>query len=108
VFIEQVRKIVEFLLNVEYNKNKRAHKIKKKGYCYHCLLLEEHKRFEEINGLLINHTGRGVGKSAGKNKIVQNLLELGLNIPQSANHPDGTSAKYFIKRLTQVRLNSNF
>ena len=63
-----------------YNKNKRAHKIKKKGYCYHCLLLEEHKRCEEINGLLINHTGRGVSKSTGKIKLVQNLLEVGLNI----------------------------
>jgi hypothetical protein len=29
--------------------------------------LKKHERFEEINGLLINHTGRGVGKSAGKN-----------------------------------------
>jgi hypothetical protein len=75
---------------VGYNKTKERIKSRKKilsslSVTRKCKFFlshfEEHECFEEINGLLINHTGRGVGKSAGKIKLVQNLLEVGLNIP---------------------------
>ncbi len=74
---------------------------------------EESEPFETINGLLMNHTGRGIGKKgtlktgAGKIKLVHRLLELGLNITQSAEHPACTSARYFIDKLTQTSLTAN-
>jgi hypothetical protein len=61
----------------------------------------------------MNHTGRGIGKKgtlktgAGKIKLVHRLLELGLNISQSAEHPACTSARYFIDKLTQTSLTAN-
>lgn len=69
---------------------------------------KEHEPFETINGLLVNHTGRGIGKkSAGKIKLVYRLLELGLNILQSAEHSNCASARYFIDKLTQSGLKAN-
>ncbi len=74
---------------------------------------KESEPFETINGLLINHTGRGIGKKgtpktgAVKIKLVHKLLELGLDISQSAEHPGYTSARYFIDRLAQISLKAN-
>lgn len=69
---------------------------------------EEHEPFETINDLLINHTGRGIGKkSAGKIKLVNRLLELGFDITQSAKHRNCTSARYFINRLTKINVETN-
>ena len=60
---------------------------------------KEAEPFEVINGLLISHTGRGVGKkSAGKIKLAHKFLEIGFDISQSAKHSGCTSARYFIDK----------
>lgn len=56
----------------------------------------------------MQHTGRGIGKkSAGKIKLVNKLLELGFEIPQSALHLNCKSAKYFIDKLNQISVRTN-
>ncbi len=47
----------------------------------------ENNPFETINSLLVQHMGRGMGKtSAGKIKLVKKLIEIGFQLPESANH----------------------
>ena len=59
--------------------------------------------FETINYLSVKFTGRGIGKkNAGKIKLVNKLLELGLDLRHSGSHPNCLSAKYFIDKLNKV------
>jgi hypothetical protein len=59
--------------------------------------------FETINQLLHKHTGRGVGKkTAGKIKLVNRMLEHGLDLSTAAAHKNCPSAAYFIKKLTDA------
>lgn len=61
----------------------------------------ENAPFETINNLLINHTGRGVGKKrAGKIRLVTRLLEKGLDLTQAAAHPNCPSVNYLVHKLT--------
>jgi predicted ATP-dependent endonuclease of OLD family len=64
---------------------------------------EDKTRFETINQLLTKHTGRGVGKkAAGKIKLVNRLLDNGLDLSTAAAHKNCPSAAYFIKKLTEA------
>jgi len=68
----------------------------------------ESEPFEIINTLLVEFTGRGVGKkTAGKIKLVSRFLESGLDLQHSAIHPNCSSAKYFTNKLTEVSSVSN-
>jgi hypothetical protein len=59
--------------------------------------------FETINQLLTKHIGRGIGKKrAGKIKLVNKLLENGLDLSQAAAHGNCPSAKYFLKELIEI------
>ena len=61
--------------------------------------------FDVINSLLMEHTGRGIGKSkmkGAKIKLVIRMLEKGFNMQQASSHPNCPSAKYFIDKLTQA------
>ena len=59
--------------------------------------------FETINNLLIQQSGRGIGKkTAAKKKLVNRLLENGLDIIQSAAHPNCPSAAYFLRKLEEI------
>ena len=63
----------------------------------------ESSPFETINNLLVKYKGRGIGKSsAGKIKLVSKLIDLGIQVPDSAKHKNCLSAKYFIEKLIQV------
>lgn len=65
----------------------------------------EHEKapFLTINNLLIEKTGRGIGRyMSGKVKLIKRLLSLGLDINQAASHPACPSANYFIEKLKQI------
>lgn len=63
----------------------------------------EDNPFATINSLLVQYKGRGVGKtSAGKIKLVSKLIDLGFQLPESANHQNCSSVKYFIHKLQQI------
>ncbi len=69
---------------------------------------DETDPFEKINNLLINTLGRGVGKkTAGKIKLVNKLLKVGLDVQKAASHPNCSSARYFIDQLTRIGLSSD-
>lgn len=63
---------------------------------------QETTPFETINQLLIKHTARGIGRKAGKIRLVTRLISHGLDITLSARHHNCPSAKYFIDKLTQI------
>jgi len=59
--------------------------------------------FETINYLLVKAHGRGIGKKGpGKIKLINKLLEIGLDLSQAAVHPKCPSAKYFLKKLKEA------
>lgn len=58
--------------------------------------------FQTINDLLIHYTGRGIGRAAGKIKLVTRLLKLGLDLSLSASHANCPSAKYFMQKISEV------
>lgn len=63
----------------------------------------EDNPFETINGLLVQYTGRGIGRtSAGKIRLVKRLLDVGLDLSNSANHHECSSAKYFLAKLQEI------
>ena len=60
----------------------------------------EDNPYDTINELLLRYTDRGIGRtSSGKIKLITRLLDLGLNLQNSANHPQCSSAKYFLSKL---------
>jgi predicted ATP-dependent endonuclease of OLD family len=64
---------------------------------------EEHEPFEAINNLLIAHSGRGIGKkTAGKKKLINRLLENGLDLADAATHGNCPSAAYFLRKLKEI------
>ena len=63
----------------------------------------EDNPYDTINKLLQTHTGRGMGRtSSGKIKLVTRLIDLGFNLQNSANHPQCSSAKYFLSKLQEI------
>ena len=63
----------------------------------------ENEPFETINQLLVEYTGRGIGKKkSGKQKLANKVLSLGFSVQDSASHPNCPSAKYFIDKLIQL------
>lgn len=63
----------------------------------------EEMPFLTINNLLLEKTGRGIGRNmSGKTKLIKRLLLLGLDINQAANHTACPSAKYFIDTLKRL------
>ncbi|HLZ17699.1 MAG TPA: hypothetical protein VKQ08_11690 [Cyclobacteriaceae bacterium] len=59
--------------------------------------------FETINQLLTKHVGRGIGKKrASKIKLVNRLLENGLDLSDAAKHPNCPSARYFLQKLQEI------
>jgi hypothetical protein len=59
--------------------------------------------FETINNLLITHSGRGIGRlNAGKIRLINRLINYGLDISQAATHPNCPSAAYFLKKLMEI------
>ena len=63
---------------------------------------QETTPFETINELLVRHTARGIGRKAGKIRLVTRLISHGLDITLSARHHNCPSAKCFIDKLTQI------
>lgn len=64
----------------------------------------EDNPFETINNLLVQFKGRGIGRtSAGKIRLVKRLLDVGFDLSNSANHPQCSSAKYFLAKLLEIR-----
>lgn len=64
---------------------------------------EEQEPFETINDLLIAHSGRGIGKkTAGKKKLINRLLENGLELADAAAHGSCPSAAYFLRKLKEI------
>ncbi len=63
----------------------------------------EFNPFETINYPMVENTGRGVGKkTAGKIKLVSQLLDNNLDLYQTAGHPNCPSAKYFLSQLEKI------
>jgi hypothetical protein len=63
----------------------------------------DNEPFETINQLITKHTGRGIGKKkAGKIRLINKLLENGLDLTQAAAHPNCPSAGYLLKKLKEV------
>jgi hypothetical protein len=59
--------------------------------------------FETINKLLIDHSGRGIGKkTAGKKKLINRLLEHKFDLTHAAAHPNCPSAAYFLRKLVEI------
>ncbi len=59
--------------------------------------------FETINQLLIANHGRGIGKkTAGKIKLVNRLIEKGLDLSTAADHANCPSARYLLDKLEQI------
>jgi hypothetical protein len=64
---------------------------------------EDKEPFETINQLLTKHVGRGIGKKkAGKIKLINKLLENGLDLTQAAAHDNCPSAMYFLQKLMEI------
>jgi hypothetical protein len=64
---------------------------------------DEQEPFETINNLLIVHSGRGIGKkTAGKKKLINRLLEYGLDLADAAAHGSCPSAAYFLRKLQEI------
>lgn len=63
---------------------------------------EETEPFDTINQLLIDNTGRGLGKRSGKIKLAYRMLGLGFNVANAAAHPNCPSATYFLRKLQEI------
>ena len=64
---------------------------------------DEFDPFTTINNLLVNHTGKGIGKNnGGKIKLINRLILNGIDLKEAAAHPNCSSAKYFIQKLKQI------
>jgi hypothetical protein len=63
---------------------------------------EEKEPFETINQLLIDRTGRGVGRRSGKTTLANRMIQLGFDLSDAAAHPNCPSAKYFLIKLKEV------
>ncbi len=64
---------------------------------------DDKEPFETINQLLTKHAGRGVGKKkAGKIKLVSRMIELGFDLSDAAANKNCPSARYFLKKLTEI------
>lgn len=64
---------------------------------------EEQEPFETINNLFIAHSGRGIGKkTAGKKKLINRMLENGLDLTDAAAHGNCPSAAYFLRKLKEI------
>jgi len=63
----------------------------------------ERQPFETINQLLIQYIGRGIGKkTAGKVKLVFRMINEGFTLADAAAHPNCHSARYLLKKLTEI------
>lgn len=63
---------------------------------------EEKEPFDTINQLLIDNTGRGVGRRSGKIKLAHRMLEIGFDLANAAAHPNCPSAGYFLRKLEEI------
>lgn len=64
---------------------------------------EESEPFDTINNLLINYTGKGVGKSASaKIKLAKRMLDFSYDFHRSAAHVNCPSAAYMVSKLRQI------
>ena len=63
---------------------------------------QEKEPFDTINQLLINKTGRGVGRRSGKITLAHRMIKFGFDISNAASHPNCPSAKYFLKKLEEI------
>ncbi len=63
---------------------------------------EEKEPFDTINQLLIDNTGRGVGRRSGKIKLARRMLEIGFDLANAAAHPNCPSAAYFLRKLKEI------
>ena len=63
---------------------------------------DENIPFETVNNLMITHLGEGIGRAAGKIKLINRLLDYGLDITQAADHSNCPSAQYFVNKLTEI------
>jgi len=63
---------------------------------------EENEPFNTINQLLIDNTGRGVGRRSGKIKLTYRMLEIGFDLANAAAHPNCPSAAYFFRKLKEI------
>lgn len=64
----------------------------------------EPEPFITINTLLVQCTGRGIGRISrgAKKKLAKRMLDLGFDFELSSSHPNCPSAKYFIDKLKQI------
>lgn len=63
---------------------------------------EEKEPFDTINQLLIDNTGRGVGRRSGKIKLAYRMLDIGFEITDAAAHPNCPSAAYLLRKLREI------
>lgn len=67
---------------------------------------KENEPFRVINQLLVQYTGRGIGNNSkrigGKIRLVNRLINNGINVEESAEHPNCPSARYFIEKLKAI------
>lgn len=78
------------------------------------ILRQQHFNFEfperelepldTINGLLVQHTERGVGKGSNgaKLKLAKKMLDFGYNFNNASTHENCPSVKYFVKKLSEI------
>ena len=65
----------------------------------------EEKPFEVLKREFINHRG-GRGISKKRNRHASLIINGGFSIQNAANHPNCSSAKYFLQKLSQLKPNS--
>lgn len=64
--------------------------------------------FNTINALLVQYTGRGIGRNSrgAKKKLAKRMLDFGFDFRRSSSHPNCPSAKYFIDKLKHIGNNN--
>ena len=63
---------------------------------------KEKEPFDTINQLLVDNTGRGVGRRSGKIKLAYRMLAIGFDLTNAAAHPNCPSATYFLRKLKEI------
>lgn len=63
---------------------------------------EEKEPFDTINQLMIDQTGRGLGRRSGKIKLVYRMLDMGFDVIDAATHENCPSAAYFLRKLKEI------
>jgi len=66
----------------------------------------ENTPFETFRQLMLEHTGRGIGKRA-KTKLASIVLNNGFSLTRAAQHPNCPSATYFLNKLQTIHNSLN-